>query len=72
MSPKVAQYRDYKKFDYAVFNNNLPKQPENLNFSELDCHNMENIHVNLQLLKRIISGKTTQNLPLKYLVKLSW
>ena len=30
MPPKVIQYRDYKKFDYAIFNNNLRKQTENL------------------------------------------
>ena len=35
MPPKVIQYRDYKKIDYAIFNNNLRKQTENLNFSEL-------------------------------------
>ena len=34
--PKVIQSRYYKKFDYAIFNNNLRKQTENLNFSELD------------------------------------
>ena len=33
--PKVIQYWDYKKFDYTIFNNNLRKQTENLNFSEL-------------------------------------
>ena len=33
MPPKVIQYRNYKKFDYAIFNNNLRKQT--LNFSEL-------------------------------------
>ena len=26
MPPKVVQYRNYKKFDYAIFNNNLRKQ----------------------------------------------
>ena len=36
MPPKVRQYRNYKKFDYKVFNNNLCKQTKNLNFSELD------------------------------------
>ena len=36
MSPKVMHYRYYKKFDYALFNNNLRKQTENLNFCELD------------------------------------
>ena len=30
MPPKVLQYRDYKKFDNAIFNNNLRKQTENL------------------------------------------
>ena len=34
MSPKVMQYRDYKKFDYAIFNNYLRKQTGDLNFSE--------------------------------------
>ena len=33
--PKAIQYRDYKKLDYAFFDNNLHKQTENLNFSEL-------------------------------------
>ena len=36
MPPKVIQYRNYRKFDYAIFNNNLRKQTKNLNFSELD------------------------------------
>ena len=36
MPPKDIQYRDYKKFDYETFNNNLRKQTENLNISELD------------------------------------
>ena len=36
MPPKVIEYRDCKKFDYAILNNNLPKQTENLNFSDLD------------------------------------
>ena len=36
MPPKVIQHRDYKKLDYTIFNNNLPKQTKNLNFSELD------------------------------------
>ena len=36
MPPKVIQCRNYKKFDYAIFNNNLRKQTTNLNFSELD------------------------------------
>ena len=30
MPPKVLQYRDYKKFDNAIFNTNLRKQTENL------------------------------------------
>ena len=36
MSPRVIQYRYYKKFDYATFNNNLSKETKNLNFSELE------------------------------------
>ena len=34
MPPKVIQYRDCKKFDYTIFNNNLHKQTEKLNFSD--------------------------------------
>ena len=36
MPLEVIQFRDYKKFDYAIYNNNLRKQTENLNFSEVD------------------------------------
>ena len=36
MPPEVIQHRDYKKFDYAIFDKSLPKQIENLNFTELD------------------------------------
>ena len=43
MPPKVIQYRDYKKFDYAIFNNNLRKQTENSNFSELDFATLRKI-----------------------------
>ena len=37
MPSKVIQYRGYKKFDYAICNNNLLKQTEKLNFTKLDC-----------------------------------
>ena len=47
MPPKVIQYRDYKKFDYAVFNNNPRKQTENLNFSELDFATLRKIFVEI-------------------------
>ena len=43
MSPKVNQYRDYKKFDYAIFNNNLGKHTKKLNFRELDFATMREI-----------------------------
>ena len=36
MPPKVIQHSDYKKFDYAILDKSLPKQIENLNFTELD------------------------------------
>ena len=36
MPPKVIQYRNSKKFDYAIFNDNLCKQTKNLTFSEFD------------------------------------
>ena len=47
MPPKVIQYRDYKKFDYAVFNNNPRKQTENLNFSELDFATLRKIFIEI-------------------------
>ena len=45
MPPKVIQYRDYKKFDYAVFNNNPRKQTEN--FSELDFATLRKIFIEI-------------------------
>ena len=47
MPPKVIQYRDYKKFDYAVFNNNPRKQTENLKFSELDFATLRKIFIEI-------------------------
>ena len=47
MPPKITQYRDYKKFDYAIFNNNLRKQTENLNFSELDFATVSKIFMEI-------------------------
>ena len=47
MPPKVIQYRDYKKFDYAIFNNNPRKQTENLNFSELDFATLRKIFIEI-------------------------
>ena len=47
MSPKVIQYRDYKKFDYTIFNNNLRKQTENLNFSQLDFATIRKIFIEI-------------------------
>ena len=47
MPPKITQYRDYKKFDYAIFNNNLRKQTENLNFSELDFATIRKIFMEI-------------------------
>ena len=43
MPAKVIQYRDYRKFDYAIFNNTLCKQTENLNFCELDFATLRKI-----------------------------
>ena len=43
MPPKVIQYKDYKNFDYSIFNNILCKQTENLNFSELDFETIKKI-----------------------------
>ena len=45
MPPKFIQYRNYKKFDYAIFNNNLRKQTKNLNFSELDFATIRKIFI---------------------------
>ena len=36
MPQKFIQHRDYKKFDYAIFNIDLRKQTKILNFSESD------------------------------------
>ena len=47
MHLKVVQYRDYKKFDYAIFNNNLCNQTENLNFSELDFATIRKIFMEI-------------------------
>ena len=47
MPPKVIQYRDYKNSDYAIFNNNLRKQTENLNFSELDFATIRKIFMKI-------------------------
>ena len=47
MPPKVIQYRDYKKLDYTIFNNNLPKQTKNLNFSELDFVALRKIFIEI-------------------------
>ena len=43
MLPKIIQYRDYKKFYFAIFNNNLCKQAGNLYFSELDFATIKKI-----------------------------
>ena len=43
MLPKIIQYRDYKKFYSAIFNNNLCKQAGNLYFSELDFATIKKI-----------------------------
>ena len=47
MPPKVIQYRDHKKFDYAIFNNHLWKETENLNFSELDFVTLRKIFIEI-------------------------
>ena len=47
MPPKVIQYRDYKKFDYAIFSNNLRKETENLSFSELDFATLEKLSIEI-------------------------
>ena len=47
MPPKVIQYRDYKHFNYAIFNNNLRKQTKNLNFSELDFVTLRKIFIEI-------------------------
>ena len=47
MPPKVIQYRNYRKFDYAIFNNNLPKQTKNLNFSKLDFATIRKIFMEI-------------------------
>ena len=36
ISLEVIQYKDYKKFNSAIFNNNRRKQNENFNLNELD------------------------------------
>ena len=76
MPPKVTQYRNYKKFDYAIFNNNLHKQTENLSFSELDFATIRKIFMEIldkfHSWKRNMLQQTTQNLLLKNVVKLSY
>ena len=47
MPPLAIQYRDYKNIDYAIFNNNLRKQTENLNFSELDFATLREIFIEI-------------------------
>ena len=48
MPPKVIQHRDYKKFDYAIFNYNLRKQTI-FKFQWIRlCDNKENIYGNLR------------------------
>ena len=47
MPPKVIQYRNYRKFDYTIFNNNLRKQTKNLNFSELDFATIRKIFMEI-------------------------
>ena len=47
MPPKVIQYRNYKKFDYAIFNNNLHKQTKILNFLELDFATIRKIFMKI-------------------------
>ena len=47
MSSKVIQYRDLKKYDYLIFNNNLGKETENLNFSELDFATLRKIFIEI-------------------------
>ena len=47
MPPKIIQYRNYRKFDYAIFNNNLRKQTKNLNFSELDFATIRKIFMEI-------------------------
>ena len=71
MPPKVMQHRNYRKFDYAVFNNNLRKQTKNLNFSELDFATNHSKFVTKELSKAIMLRskflKTkTQESKLKY------
>ena len=47
MPPKVMQCMDYKKFDYAIFNDTLCRQTENLNFSELDFATIRKIFMEI-------------------------
>ena len=47
MPPKAIQYIDHKKFDYTIFNNNLCKQTENFNFSELDFATLRKIFIEI-------------------------
>ena len=47
MSSKVIHYRDLKKYDYLIFNNNLGKETENLNFSELDFATLRKIFIEI-------------------------
>ena len=43
MPPEVIQYRNYKKFNYTIFNNNLRKQTKHLNVRELDFETIRKI-----------------------------
>ena len=45
MPLKVIQYRGYKKFDYAIFDNKLSKK--NLNFKELDFATIRKIFMKI-------------------------
>ena len=75
MPPKVIQYRDCKKFDYAIFNNNLRKQIKNLNFSELHFATLRKIFMEVLdrfvLLKNKHIKANRSNFLIKSLVNLS-
>ena len=49
------QYRDYKNFDYAISNNYLRKERENLNVSELDIATLRKIFI--EILNKFVTLK---------------
>ena len=69
MSSKVIQYRDLKKYDYVIFNNNLGKETENLNFSELDFATLRKIFIEILDKFSLLKKKYTRANHSKFVTK---